>query len=145
MNAETAKEIIVDCHRAEHILSMLPELPPGATPQLIRIIDVIHDLELSGTGCCVSDISREMNLSLPGATRSLKQLAKLGAVVKTPSPEDGRRVRIELTDFGRKWYTRYVDRFYKNMAEAMEDISDEKIQIMTEALKDIEERMKTIK
>lgn len=130
MDSILARRIIDACHEAHQVEELLPELPEGMTPQYVRILDVIHELGAAGDGVRVSDISARMRLALPGITRSIGFMERLGAVEKRNSDTDRRVVLIALTEKGRQWYREYVGDFYRHMSDILEDVPEEDVQTM---------------
>jgi len=53
-------------------------------------------------GRTITEISQEMNITLPSVTAMIKRLEKKGYVVKERDSDDGRLVHIKLTDAGRR-------------------------------------------
>lgn len=134
MNSIMARRIIDACHEAHQVEEILPELPEGMTPQYVRILDVIHELGGAAGGVRVSDISARMGLALPGITRSIGAMERLGAVEKRSSDADRRVVLICLTDRGREWYQRYVGDFYRHMADILRDVPEEDVRTMIDVI-----------
>ncbi|MCH4014298.1 MAG: MarR family transcriptional regulator [Solobacterium sp.] len=141
MEAELAKRMIDACYEAQMILNTMPALPEGMTPQYMRMIEVIHDLAGKEDGLRVSEIAEAMGLSLPGATRSLKGLEKLDTVERHTDREDGRAVRIVLSEQGEEWYTFYITRFYENMCRILQDVPEEEIVSTIETIHAVHQKM----
>lgn len=142
MEEELAKRMIDACYEAQKILSMMPPLPPGMTPQYMRMIEAVHDLDEKKEGARVSDIAERMRLTRPGAARSLKGLEKLGAVERHADQKDGRAVRIVLSEKGENWYRIYITRFYADMCQVLKDVSDEDVKKMIATVHLIRQKMK---
>jgi len=49
----------------------------------------------------MNDLATAMNVTPPTVTGIVKRLAAQGDVVRIPDPEDGRTIRVELTEAGR--------------------------------------------
>ena len=66
----------------------------------------MHTIECVGVGRekgkTVTELSQEMNITLPSVTAMIKRLEKKGYIVKAKDPDDGRSVRILLPDAGRR-------------------------------------------
>lgn len=55
-----------------------------------------------GAGVTVTDIAQDLDITPPSVTAMVKRLEKKGYITKDKSAEDGRRVRIVLTQEGRR-------------------------------------------
>lgn len=141
MDAKTAKQVIDACHEAGHAVAMLPSLPEGVTPLYVRIIDAIYQMSRTEEHVYVSDIGRRAGVSMPGVTRALKAMEKLGAVKKDANPVDRRFVNIGLTELGQSWYKKYVGDFYDRLAVEMGDISEEDAAAMSRVVISVREAL----
>ncbi len=69
-------------------------------------ISEMHMLESIGAhkaqSRTVTDIAQELEITLPSVTMALKRLEKKGFVIKDRCAEDGRRVRVRLSEQGRR-------------------------------------------
>lgn len=99
----------------------LPERPPsigrllnfsaGAMNRLCRSLLDVHDLQLAQwvvlsalwrvDGLSVSELARYSGNELPAASRIVDRMAANGLVRRQPDADDGRTVRVWLTDRGR--------------------------------------------
>lgn len=84
-------------------------------------ISEVHMLECigkHGEAVNATDIAQELDITPPSVTAMLKRLEKKGFISKDRSDEDGRRVRIALTNEGRRAEVahRY---FHRKMVRAM--------------------------
>ncbi len=59
-------------------------------------------------GRTVTEISQELDITLPSVTATVKRLATKGYLIKQKGPEDGRQVIIRLTDAGFQAYVGYL-------------------------------------
>jgi DNA-binding MarR family transcriptional regulator len=107
----------------------------------VRIIDAIEQLDRTAGHVYVSDISRTAGVSMPGVTRALNALEKLGAVKKTADPADRRFVSIELTELGQSWYQTFVGDFYEELSDEMGDISSEDAAAMGRVVNRVKEAL----
>jgi DNA-binding MarR family transcriptional regulator len=96
--------------------------------------DAPDGIKTSQGGVRVSDISARMGLALPGITRSIGAMERLGAVEKRSSDTDRRVVLVCLTDKGRQWYQRYVGDFYRHMADILRDVPEEDVRTMIDVI-----------
>ena len=139
MDSKTAKMVIDACHAAGQAVAMMPSLPRGVTPLYVRIIDAIEQRNRTEGHVYVSDIGRIAGVSMPGITRALNALEKLGAVKKTADPADRRFVSIELTELGQSWYQTFVGDFYEKLSAEMGDISREDVAAMSRVVSRVRE------
>lgn len=139
MDSKTVKMVIDACHAAGQAVAMMPSLPRGVTPLYVRIIDAIEQRNRTEGHVYVSDIGRIAGVSMPGITRALNALEKLGAVKKTADPADRRFVSIELTELGQSWYQTFVGDFYEKLSAEMEDISREDVAAMNRVVSRVRE------
>ncbi len=112
MDIQLTKRFLLACHTARHICESMPELPQGLTPRLVRIIDVIHQLQSQQDIVRVGDVSHLMNGTAPSITRSLKELTALGYVKKIRQASDRRVFSVQLTPSGNSIYKHYVYDFH---------------------------------
>jgi DNA-binding MarR family transcriptional regulator len=141
MEDRLAKRMIDAFHETERILNLMPALPPGMTPQYIRVLEAVHDLEQEKGGARGSEIAERLKLTRPGVTRSLKAMEKIGAVEKRKDTKDGRAVQIVLTRKGQNWYVKYVQVFYEHLCMVLDDIPDQKIRDMIGTIHTVREKM----
>lgn len=139
MDSKTVKMVIDACHAAGQAVAMMPSLPRGVTPLYVRIIDAIEQRNRTEGHVYVSDIGRIAGVSMPGITRALNALEKLGAVKKTADPADRRFVSIELTELGQSWYQTFVGDFYEKLSAEMGDISREDVAAMSRVVSRVRE------
>ncbi len=90
-------------------------------------------------GRIITEISRELDVTLPSVTAMVKRLEKKGYVTKQRGTEDGRQVHIRLTDKGLHAYIGY--RFaQRGMINAVrKTIEDEEAAVLLRSLKGINE------
>ena len=141
MDSKTVKMVIDACHAAGQAVAMMPSLPRGVTPLYVRIIDAIEQRNRTEGHVYVSDIGRIAGVSMPGITRALNALEKLGAVKKTADPADRRFVSIELTELGQSWYQTFVGDFYEELSDEMGDISSEDAAAMGRVVNRVKEAL----
>lgn len=48
--------------------------------------------------CTPAKLSRMLCISKPGVTAKINELEKLGLIIKTPDPDDGRQVRLNINE-----------------------------------------------
>ena len=84
-------------------------------------ISEMHMLESIGKRAgdvTITDIAQELDVTPPSVTMAVKRLERKGYLTKDRSDEDGRRVRVRLTEEGRRAETahRY---FHRQMVRAV--------------------------
>jgi DNA-binding MarR family transcriptional regulator len=67
----------------------------------MREYDVLYTLSKCRGPVRVSELNRHVLLSQPALSRLVDRLAERGFVGRQPDPDDGRGVRVSLTDAGR--------------------------------------------
>lgn len=142
MNSALTRALIRSFYTAQQGLNALPPLPEGLTPQYVHIIDVITQLELDQGSVCVSDVAASVHVSVPGITRSIHALEKLGAVRKVRDDRDRRIVRIAITDLGKNWYDTYVNEYHTKLAALLSDIPEEDMKTTICTVQQVVRKMK---
>lgn len=104
-------------------------------------ISELHILETvwqhQASGCSISDIAQEHQVTLPSMTIAVKKLEKKGYVVKHRSDTDGRVVYVKLTRMGEKVNSmhRY---FHEHMIRAfIKGVDAEQKPVLLSALKNM--------
>lgn len=130
MKVEKVKEMMDACYLAKRVRDMLPELPEGVAPSYIKFLDVIHNLEQKSGKVRISDISDALKLPRPGVTRTLKKMEEKGYVEKRVSREDARITFIEITKAGAELTEKYNHKYFTELAESIQNISEEEADCM---------------
>ncbi len=125
MEIHSVKKIIDACAEAGRLAEHFPPLPKGLTPRSVRVIEQIALLSLEGKQVKVSDVSERLDVTRPGITAVLKEMARLGYVDKKKDPMDNRVVYVFLTEDGWEIYRKYVDEYHAHLALVLGEISDE--------------------
>ena len=96
-------ELLVSTYRSVYKIEevMLRDLSNGQLS-----IAEMHAIESvgkgGGDGRTITEISQELDITLPSVTVMIKRLEKKGLVTKQRGVQDGRQVHIRLTDEGRR-------------------------------------------
>ena len=93
-------------------------------------VDVIHALDKP----TVSEFADFIGISRPGASYKVASLIEKGYITKEISEEDKREYRLVLTDKYYNYIKMYEDSFKAAVLEAEEDVPDEKLLTLMEAL-----------
>lgn len=134
MTRDKTKKVMDACYLAKRVRDMLPKLPNGVTSSHIHYLDTIRKLELRNGMVKVSDISDELGLPRPSVTKSIKDMEKLGFVEKKTTQKDGRVVFIKITVSGKELVDKYVDRYFGELSEKLDNISDKDADNMIEVI-----------
>lgn len=129
ISVQTAKELVDACRTARKIFDAMPELPSGLTPQSVRVVDAIRDLSVQQRSVRIGDLARTLGTAVPGITRQVNVLERLGYVEKRADEADGRAVNVGLTARGRELYECYVRRHFDNIVAALGGFSDEEVAV----------------
>jgi DNA-binding MarR family transcriptional regulator len=70
----------------------------GISPEQVSLLVAIK--YTPGTG--IRDLAAHERISAPALTKHVDRLERAGLVVRTPSPNDGRRIGLALTDEGQR-------------------------------------------
>ena len=143
MEITVVKEFVDACHQAKRITELMPELPKGMSPRHIHVIDAVRDLGQSNKTVKVSDISAYLNVTRPSITKLVNELEKMDVVQKIPDEEDGRVIRVRLTDLGEEYYDFYVRRYHSWLAEKFTDISPEDFRTTVRTVRQVYQIMST--
>ena len=137
---EHLNELLVDVYRS---IGKMEESMLKSARSLDLSINEIHLLEAVNKhqegGCSISDLSQELDISLPSVTIAVGKLIKKGYLVKGRSEADGRMVQISLTDRGAK-----VDKVHqyfhrKMVASIAKDLSEEEKAALTKGMEKLKD------
>lgn len=101
--------LLVDTYRAAGKIeqAMLEDLSDGKLSlSEMRAIECVGSGRQRGR--TVTEISQELDITLPSVTAMVKRLEKKGYVIKQRGAADGRQVNIRLTDVGYHAYVGYL-------------------------------------
>jgi DNA-binding MarR family transcriptional regulator len=85
----------------------------------MREYDVLYTLSKCSEPVRLTDLNRHVLLSQPALSRLVDRLAERGLVRRGPDPDDGRGVRLSLTDAGRARQREIGRRHARGVARAM--------------------------
>lgn len=86
-------------------------------------------------GRTVTEISQELDITLPSVTAMIKRLEQKGYVVKERGASDGRRVIVRLTDAGSHAYIGYLFAQRKMINAVRHNVQDEDVAVLLRSLK----------
>lgn len=86
----------------------------GISPSHMALLEYIA----SNEGCGVRETAQGLNLATPTISIAVNQLEKDGLIARQPHPDDGRAVRLFLTQKGEKVYQQAY-RFYSKKFEQL--------------------------
>lgn len=145
MKEQILKDLIDAMRLAGRVPNEMPELPKGMTPSYIHILDIIHAYEKEGKDVRLSDIAKEMNTALPGITRSIKAMEKLGVVERRKNSEDHRDVHMYLTEKGRSYFEVYVKGFYSELSFHLSKMKEEDAQNAIRVIRELSEAVNDVR
>ena len=141
MNVTSLKNLLDACFLAKRIVETLPELPKHMKLRHIHVLNVIHEMHQQHGLCRVSDVSRELCVTMPSVTRLVQELEQLGMLRKQPDKEDGRITLLALTEVGAECVQRYVTQLQSAWAKTLDRVPDEQA---ASAIHTIEELWRTL-
>jgi DNA-binding MarR family transcriptional regulator len=97
----------------------------GGGPALRRLVS---RLSTAARPLSISDLSNEIGVDQPRASRLVAQGVEMGVLRREADPEDARRVQIVLTDDGQKLATHLREAHRKTVELALEGFSGEERQ-----------------
>lgn len=134
MKKDDLKILVDTCFLAKKIVETLPDLPKGMKPRHIHVLEIIYNMQQSGKSCRTSDISRELNITMPSVTCLIRELLSLSMIIKTPDPKDGRASLLTLSNEGLDCVNTHVINFHKIWASSIDDVSTDDVQKVKEIL-----------
>ncbi len=145
MDTALVKQFLDSCSNAKRITELMPKLPAGMTPRHIHVIDAIYEIGRSEAVVRVSDISGYFNVTRPSITKMVNELEDMGAVSKTPDPEDKRVIRVSLTELGQEYHEFYIRRYHSWVAEQLDGMDPEHLRITVETIDQVYKILSTRK
>ena len=83
------------------------------TPARVAVISILH--RNGGRPLTVGEIAAGLHVSSTNISRRLEGLQKSGWVRREPNPEDGRSIRVSLTDNGRRQADEIMPAIYRRL------------------------------
>jgi len=93
----------------------------GLSPSAFNVLMSLHNTPEAMLEPC--QLAERLLLSRPSMTGLLDTLQAKGLVVRAPHPDDGRRVRVELTEAARDLLGSHFAEHYHRQAELFADLS----------------------
>ena len=128
--------LLVDTYRAagKIELILLEDLSEGKlTLSEMRAIECIGNGRRHGR--TVTEISQELEVTLPSVTAMVKRLEQKKYVRKQRGESDGRQVNIRLTEEGFRAYVGYLYAQRKMINAVRQNVPDEDVAVMLRSLK----------
>ncbi len=128
--------LLVDTYRAAGKIEqiMLEDLSDGKLS-----LSEMRAIECVGSGRhrgrTVTEISQDLDITLPSVTAMIKRLETKGYVVKQRAASDGRQVNVRLTDAGYHAYVGYLFVQRKMINAVRGSIQDEDVAVLLRSLK----------
>lgn len=132
--------LLVDTYRAagKIELIMLEDLSDGKLSlSEMRAIECVGSSRRRGM--TITEISQELDVTLPSVTAMMKRLEKKGYVTRERGGEDARQVRIRLTEAGSHAYIGYLFVQRKMINAVRKGIEDDDVAVVVRALKGLNE------
>jgi DNA-binding MarR family transcriptional regulator len=150
MQATDAPTHVSSAQLAEELLALWHHLMRGQSKTMFALLDEL-DLSmshikalqvLSDCGCelSVKEVSEELALSLPGASRTVDALLKRGYVERREDEHDRRMKRIAVTQAGRDVARRIVGARLEGLEQFTASLSPEQRSRLMAALADLPHR-----
>ena len=114
--------------------------PVPLTPPQVHALQVLVDeVRASGVGLSLSELSRRMGLAHSTVSGIVTRLERRDLLRRAPDPDDGRFVRIELTEPVREWVQRELPATrHRPLAAALAKASDDERAAILEGLATLE-------
>jgi DNA-binding MarR family transcriptional regulator len=150
MQASDAPTQVSSAELAEELLALWHHLMRGQSKTMFALLDEL-DLSmshikalqvLSDCGCelSVKEVSEELALSLPGASRTVDALLKRGYLERREDEHDRRMKRIAVTQAGRDVARRIVGARLEGLEQFTASLSPEQRSRLMAALADLPHR-----
>lgn len=137
MKSNEIKQLLDLCFFAKKITETLPALPEGMKPRYNSVLHTIYEL---GT-CHASDVSRQLNTTMPSITKMINELESFGLLIKMPDPNDKRALLLEVSEDGKAYIQKYILDFHSEWAQNMKDVSSKEIVRMFEIMEEFKAAM----
>ena len=127
--------LLVDTYRAAGKIEkmMLADLSQGKLSLAeMRAIECVGASRKKGR--TVTEISQELDITLPSVTAMMKRLEHKGYVTRQRGREDGRQVHIRLTDDGMHAYIGYLYAKRKMINAVRASVQDEDVAVVIRSL-----------
>lgn len=134
MSKDMLQNILNALHLAKDTAQLYPDFPPGMKTSHFHILYSLYNL---GKDVKISDISNDMLITLPNITVLVKELEKMGLLIKKPSPDDRRVTLVELTDEGLKILTNHYLNYRKRLEEKLNPANFSKYETMIEGIEEL--------
>ncbi|MDO4866752.1 MAG: winged helix DNA-binding protein [Clostridia bacterium] len=132
--------LLVDTYRAAGKIEqiMLEDLSDGKLSMSeMRAIECVGSGRQRGR--TVTEISQELDITLPSVTAMMKRLETKGYVTRQRSLEDGRQVRVRLTEAGTHAYIGYLFAQRKMINAVRRSFEDDDAEVLVRSLKSLNE------
>jgi DNA-binding MarR family transcriptional regulator len=135
---------------AGELLALWHHLMKGQSKTMFALLDEL-DLSMSHVkalgvltdcGCelSVKEVSEELGLSLPGASRTIDSLLRRGYLERREDEQDRRMKRIGVTETGREVARRIIDARLEGLEQFTSSLSPEQRSRLMAALSDLPHR-----
>lgn len=143
-NSNLVDDIFDALELAKRAYALLPPLPPDIKPVHLRILHSVYRTRDAGGNTRITDISKDMGILLPNATKLIQELAALGTVEKFNSPSDKRVVLVHTTELGEEYIRRYVLNYHILLQQAFSELGESDCSTMIETIHKVYQAMKKV-
>lgn len=143
MNSNQIKLLLDSCFVAKNITEKMKPLPAGLKPRHIHIIDAISRLVEKMDEVRISDVSHQLNITMPSVTKLINELEGENVVHKHAQAEDKRVTLVTLTPLGKEYEQKYVEQYHSEWAQKLTDVSDRDVQTVVSTLSKLAKAMPT--
>ncbi|MBF0580008.1 winged helix-turn-helix transcriptional regulator [Erysipelotrichaceae bacterium RD49] len=141
MDGKQVSELLDACFEVRRLTESLPPLPKGFRQRYNFVLFAIDCVTHEKEKCRVSDVSRQLNVSLPSVTKMVGELEKMDFLKKVPDQNDKRVVFLELRPKGKQYVAR-TKAFHSQWAANIQDgISLEDLERINQVLQILKETM----
>lgn len=143
---DDSMDFVAQIHRFEmmmHRSKPTHELPPGMFMTLLTIGKMMH---IQGTveGIPVSDLTKELEQTRPAISQKLNILEEKGYIIREQSKTDRRCMMVRVSERGCMVLSDARGQFRKYLVQLNKKMGAEKLQVLTELLKEAVDQMSEV-
>lgn len=141
MDGEQVRQLLDACFDARKLTESLPPLPKGFRQRYNFVLVAIDRMIQEKGKCRVSDVSQQLNISLPSVTKMVGELEQMGFLKKISDHTDKRVVFLELQPKGKQFVARTKAFHSQWAANIRDELSPEDLERMNRILQILKETM----
>lgn len=127
---QAAQALRVPITTLSDLLRRRSEALPPLTPSQARVLSQLS----AGDSLTISTLAQAQQLVVSSMTEVVSRLADMGFVLKTPSLDDRREVRVTITTLGRKTLQTVLDARTEELRDRLERLSETELANVIAAL-----------